>query len=133
MIANILAVAAGGAIGSTLRYLASFGVTNVLGGIAWAAALPLGTLAVNFLGCFVIGALSPVLGLMMPARPQLSLFLITGVLGGFTTMSSFSNETVTLWQGGQHALASGYAIGTLVVCLVAVALGRMLGQSLMRG
>ena len=69
----------------------------------------------------------------MPARPQLSLFLITGVLGGFTTMSSFGTETVSLWEGGQHALAAGYAIGTLVLCLVAVLLGRMVGQMVARG
>ena len=62
MLGNILAVAGGGAIGATLRYLASSSVTSLLGGASWAAALPLGTLAVNFAGCFVIGALSPALG-----------------------------------------------------------------------
>ena len=133
MLGNILAVAGGGAIGATLRYLASSSVTSLLGGASWAAALPLGTLAVNFAGCFVIGALSPALGALVPARPQLSLFLITGVLGGFTTMSSFGNETVSLWEGGQHALAAGYAIGTFVLCLVAVLLGRMVGQMVARG
>lgn len=132
MLGNILAVALGGALGATLRYLCSTGVTNLLGGIAWAAAIPLGTLAVNVVGCFAIGVLSPVLGALMPARPQLALFLVTGVLGGFTTMSTFSNETFTLWQGGQHLLAVGYAAGTLAVCLVAVALGHAVAQAALR-
>lgn len=132
MPANILAVALGGALGATLRYLGSTGVTSLLGGIAWAAAIPLGTLVVNALGCFLIGVLSPVLGVLMPARPQLTLFLVTGMLGGFTTMSTFSNETFTLWQGGQHLLAAGYAVGTLVVCLAAVALGHAVAQAALR-
>lgn len=131
MLGNILAVAGGGALGATLRYLGSTGVTNLLGGIAWAAAIPLGTLAVNVLGCFVIGILSPALGALVPARPQLTLFLVTGMLGGFTTMSTFSNETYTLWQGGQHLLAAGYAAGTLAVCLAAVALGHLVAQAVL--
>lgn len=131
MLGNILAVAGGGALGATLRYLGSMGVTNLLGGIAWAAAMPLGTLVVNALGCFVIGILSSVLGALVPSRPQLTLFLVTGMLGGFTTMSTFSNETYTLWQGGQHLLAAGYAVGTLLVCLAAVALGHAVAQAVL--
>ena len=123
MLGSILAVAGGGALGATLRYLASNGVTRLAGGIAWAAALPLGTWVVNVVGCFVIGVLSTWLTSLVPARPQLSLFLVTGVLGGFTTMSSFSNEAYTLWQGGQHALALGYVVATLLACLAAVAAG----------
>ena len=132
MLANIVAVATGGAVGASLRYLASSGVTRALGGIAWAAALPLGTLAVNVLGCLAIGALSVALAGLAPSRPQLSLFLVTGVLGGFTTMSSFSNEALTLWQGGHPALAAGYVLGTVAVCLAAVAAGHALGQALVR-
>ena len=128
MLGSILAVAGGGAIGAALRYLASSGISVVLSGVSWAVALPLGTLAVNFVGCFVIGALSPALSAMVPARPQLTLFLVTGVLGGFTTMSSFGNETISLWEGGQHVLAAGYVFVTLVLCLAGVVLGRMAGH-----
>ena len=131
MIANIVAVAAGGAVGASLRYLASAGVTRALAGVAWAAALPVGTFAVNVFGCLVIGMLSVLLGSLAPARPQLSLFLVTGVLGGFTTMSSFSNEALTLWQAGQHMTAFGYVVGTVLVCLSAVAAGHALAQLLL--
>lgn len=133
MAVNVLAVALGGGIGAACRYLLSSLVTRLAGGLAFAGSLPLGTLAVNVLGCLVIGFLAPMLASVVPARPRLTLFLVTGVLGGFTTMSSFSNETLTLYEGGQQALAVGYAAGTLVLCMAAVAVGAALARIVARG
>lgn len=132
MMLNALYVALGGGIGAALRYLTSSLVTRLAGGFTWAAAMPLGTLAVNVIGCLVIGFLAPTLASLVPARPKLTLFLVTGVLGGFTTMSSFSNETLTLFQSGQQALAIGYAVGTFALCMCAVAIGAALAGFVVR-
>lgn len=127
---NALFVALGGGIGAALRYLLSAVVTRASGNITWAGAIPMGTLCVNVIGCFAIGLLASTLAALDPARPRLTLFLVTGVLGGFTTMSSFSNETLTLFAGGQHALAVGYALGTFALCIAAVALGTACAHAL---
>lgn len=132
MLLNAAFVALGGGLGAALRYLASSLVTRLAGGLAWAASLPLGTLAVNVLGCLAIGFLAPALASLVPARPKLTLFLVTGVLGGFTTMSSFSNETLTLFEGGSQGLAIAYAVATFALCMCAVALGAAAAGLLVR-
>jgi CrcB protein len=101
-------IALGGALGSVLRYL-----------LVSAIGAPLGTLAVNILGSLAIGALFAGLG----AREGWQLFLMTGVLGGFTTFSAFSLDTLKLIEAGQTPQALAYVGASVALSLAAVALG----------
>jgi CrcB protein len=121
-------VAIGGALGSVARYGCSTLAMRLLG-----PAFPWGTLLVNVMGSFVIGMAA---AFAAGERPLLAgdarLFVITGVLGGFTTFSAFSLETVQLARGGAWEAASLNVIASLVACLGAVALGHLAGTALVR-
>lgn len=108
-------IALGGAAGSVLRYL-----------MVSAIGAPLGTAAVNVLGSFAIGVLFIVLG----SREGWQLLLMTGLLGGFTTFSAFSLDTLKLVQAGQPVQATVYVLGSVVLSLIAVAFGVALARSL---
>lgn len=118
-LAVLLAVALGGAIGSVGRYL----VSAVWMPAAGPHALPWGTLLVNVAGSFLYGLLFAVLTQYLPASGTLRVALLAGFLGGFTTFSSFSFETVRLFQEGQPGLAIGYVLASVLSCLLAVWLG----------
>jgi CrcB protein len=94
MLTRLLLVGAGGFLGSVLRYLLGSWVQTVFGG-----RFPLGTLAVNVLGCFVIGLLMGMAESRSVLSPEWRLFAVVGLLGGFTTFSAFSYDTVELWRG----------------------------------
>ena len=111
-----IAVAAGGALGSVAR----FGVGLFARGLA--PGWPWGTLAVNVLGSLLIGVLVGGFGLR-PASDALRLGLITGVLGGFTTFSAFSMETVEMLEAGNTVAGLAYVAASLVLGLAACALG----------
>jgi fluoride exporter len=113
MILTLSYVAIGGAIGSALRYLMVVGVGT-----------PIATLLVNILGSFAMG----VLFVMLANRSSLSPLLMTGVLGGFTTFSAFSLDALKLWEGGQTLQAALYVLASVVLSLVAVALGAALAR-----
>jgi fluoride exporter len=115
MIASLLQVALGGAIGSVLRFLA-----------VQALGAPFATLIVNVLGSFAIGLLFVVLGPRMQYGP----FLMAGVLGGFTTFSAFSLDTLKLVETGHVLQAAAYVLGTVLLSLIAVALGVALARGL---
>ena len=106
-------IALGGAVGSVLRYL-----------MVAAIAAPWGTAAVNVLGSFAIG----ILFILLDARVGWQLFLMTGVLGGFTTFSAFSLDTVKLLQSGQTLQAAVYVGGSVALSLIAVSLGVALAR-----
>ncbi len=114
MIPTVLQVALGGAIGAAARY----GVGVALfrpGGV-----FPLGVLAANVIGCFVMGLVVVYLG--QRAMSHLNPFLMTGILGGFTTFSAFSLEAYTLFERGQTGLAAlyvGLSVGLSLLALVA--------------
>ncbi len=110
-------VTVGGALGGMARLAVGDLAARWLG-----HAFPWGTLAVNVLGCLAIGALAPVLGWPMTASPAWSLLAIGG-LGGFTTVSSLSLQTLTLWQGRRHGPAVANLLVTLSAGLAAAALG----------
>lgn len=116
---TIMAVAVGGALGSVGRYL----VAAVWLPAAGPHALPWGTLFVNIAGSFLYGLLFAVLTQYLPASGTLRIALLAGFLGGFTTFSSFSFESVRLFQEGQAALAIGYVLASVTSCLLAVWLG----------
>lgn len=121
MIKSILLVALGGGVGSVCRYLLS-GAVNKLG----FGSFPMGTMAVNILGCFVIGLLFG-LSLKMPQfNGQWRLLLITGLLGGFTTFSSFSYESVSLLSERQFLYFFGYLGGSVLLGLLATWVGLIL-------
>ena len=103
-IQNALAVGAGGCLGSLLRY----GLILLAQRLAPLAGFPHATLAANLSGCLVIGALAGLADARGDFAPAVRAFLFTGVLGGFTTFSSFGYETLLLAREGQaiHALAN---------------------------
>jgi CrcB protein len=123
MIAPILQVAAGGAIGAVMRYLTGIGVVRLFGHTAF----PLGVLTVNVLGSFAMGLF---VGLAAQrGLTHLSPFVATGILGGFTTFSAFSLETVTLYERGAIGLAAAYVIGNVVLSVTALFAGLALSRS----
>mgnify|MGYP001612977123 CR=1 FL=1 len=116
---EILAVALGGGAGSVLRYLTKFVFSSVHGGIPWS------TLLVNTVGCFLIGL---TLGSIESERMSMSvgwrLFLVPGFLGGLTTFSTFSWESIELWRSGQFFSAVAYAAASIILGFIFAALGR---------
>ena len=113
----ILAIGIGSCIGGVCRYLLSQFIQN-----KFLSTFPFGTLGVNIIGCFLIGI---VFGLSERGNFTIvwRLFLATGLLGGFTTFSSFSNETVSLLRDGQLWHAFTYIAGSVVICLLATFTG----------
>lgn len=120
---SIALVAVGGALGTAARHLLSQVVPHVRG-------VPVGILLVNVVGAFVLGLLLERLGRAGPdtgRRLELRLLLGTGVLGGFTTYSALATDTVALLAAGDAGRAAGYALGTLVLGLLASLLGLWCG------
>ncbi|MBE6261484.1 MAG: fluoride efflux transporter CrcB [Prevotella sp.] len=113
MLRNILLVAIGGAIGSVCRYLLS-GI-NV-------ASWPWGTFAVNILGSLFIGLL---VGLVSKGivSPEIKLLLVTGFCGGFTTFSTFANESFSMMKAGDALQMALYLAASVVIGILAVWLG----------
>lgn len=125
----LTAVAAGGALGASGRYLV--GRLLAASGVSlW--GVPMGTLVANGLGCFAAGLLMGWLGARTPSSELVSAFLMTGVLGGFTTFSAFSFETLRLVQTGALNIALLNVGLNLFVSLVGVVLGWQLIQTLAR-
>jgi CrcB protein len=87
-------------------------------------------LLINVLGSFVIGVVGGMT--LSPARvgmpPEIRLFLMTGICGGFTTFSAFSLQTLDLLQAGELVPALGYAVGSVVLCVIATYCGWLLGR-----
>ena len=106
-------IGVGGFIGSILRYLLAQFVQG-----RFLSAFPFGTLVVNIIGCFVIGLIygASEKGAL---SAEWRLFLATGICGGFTTFSAFSNETVALLRGGQALYAAAYVTASILIGLAA--------------
>jgi CrcB protein len=103
MTANFLLVGIGGALGSMARH----GVGLAIARLSPARVVPYATMIVNLTGCVVIGVLAGlVAGQRLPMTPALRAFLFVGVLGGFTTFSSFGLDTFTLAQAGREGAAA---------------------------
>lgn len=115
MLTNLLHVVLGGGIGAGLRYLTNVGALRLFG-----PGFPVATLVVNVLGSFLMGMLVELLA--QRGGQRLAPFLMTGVLGGFTTFSAFSLDSMTLWQRGETVLALVYVGMSVVLSLAAIAL-----------
>lgn len=124
MLKNILLVALGGAVGGVARYLVSRAVQGTL-----LSTFPFGTMTANVLGCLVIGL---VYGLAdgdgAPVGADLKLLLTVGFCGGFTTFSTFMNETLTLARGGEALMSALYVGASVALGLLAVMAGFQLAK-----
>jgi fluoride exporter len=119
-------VCLGGAVGSGARYLVAIGAVRWIG-----VDFPWGTLIVNLAGAFLIGFVQEVAGARMLSEAS-RLLLGTGVMGGLTTYSAFSFESVRLVQAGAWRAASLNVIATTVLCLALCAAGIAAGRLLSR-
>ncbi len=124
----ILAVAAGGAAGSVARYLTVMAVGRLIG-----VEFPWGTPLVNVLGSFVMGMLFELLTLGWTPSEEVRLFAMVGVLGGFTTFSSFSLDVGVLVQRGDLVPAATYIMGSVMLSLIGLYAGMRLVRALATG
>lgn len=123
---NILLVGLGGFVGSASRYLVSGWVQNLVDK-PW---IPVGTLAVNALGCFVIGLLGGLAEVREIMHPNARMFVMVGMLGGFTTFSTFGYETFGLGRDGETMLALANVGVQVALGLFAVWLGYALARAI---
>ena len=122
---TIVGIAIGGAIGSVLRHLVQVQSANWLGD-----KFPYGTMAVNVLGSLLMGFLSIVLVERFSLPEEIRLAVLVGLLGGFTTFSSFSHETLGLIQQGNLASAASNVIFSIISCVIASLAGVTLARIL---
>ncbi|MEI8307055.1 MAG: fluoride efflux transporter CrcB [Chloroflexales bacterium] len=118
---NMFAVAIGAAVGANLRYLISTWAAQRFG-----SGFPYGTLLINVTGCLVIGVVLTLAATKFTLSEPLRLLIVTGILGGYTTFSSFGYETFAMIGGGNWVGAAIYLTGSLSLGLGAVFLGSVL-------
>jgi CrcB protein len=122
---NYLIVFLGGGIGSMLRHM-----VNVLCGRWFGLGFPFGTLAVNVTGSIVMGLFAGYFAFKGDAAQSWRLFLMTGILGGYTTFSAFSLDTMLLYERGEIGLALGYVLISVVISVFGLFGGLMLMRQL---
>ncbi|WP_099866574.1 fluoride efflux transporter CrcB [Pararhizobium haloflavum] len=122
---HTLLVALGGAIGASLRHLTSLAALRILG-----PQFPFGTMTVNIVGSFAMGVLVELIARRFGASSELRLFLATGLLGGYTTFSAFSLDTIVLWERGAATLAVCYVVASVLVSIAALVAGLSLGRAI---
>ncbi|WP_295809120.1 fluoride efflux transporter CrcB [uncultured Nitratireductor sp.] len=115
---HLLIVAVGGAIGASLRHLTGLAAMRLMG-----VGFPWGTLIVNLLGSFVMGAFVEWLARRVGLSPEWRLFMATGLLGGFTTFSAFSLDVAVLWERGDGLLAASYVLVSVFGAIAALFAG----------
>lgn len=118
-----LVVGMGGFVGAILRYGVTLWMQRLSPG-----SFPLGTLVVNMVGCLLIGVVFALVETRPHLSPTLRLFVMIGLLGSFTTFSTFGHETLELLRSGVWGLALANLLGSAVVGLLAVVAGRFLGR-----
>ena len=121
------------ALGSAFGGVARFWLSGVFAQ-RFGDTFPWGTIFVNITGCFLIGLIESLTGLggRWAVHPHARQFLMIGIMGGYTTFSSFSLQTLFLAQKGQLFYAAGNVVLSVVVCLVAVWLGYVIGTAVNR-
>lgn len=118
---RVLLIGMGGFVGSVLRYWLS----GLAQDLARASLFPWGTLAVNLLGCLVIGIVAELAESRGAFSAETRLLLVTGVLGGFTTFSAFGNETLLLLRDAERGLALANVLANVILGLACAQLGRV--------
>lgn len=114
----------GGGIGAAARYWLSGLIHERLG-----SGFPYGTLVVNIVGCFIIGFVMGSMQERFLSHPSLRLFLTIGILGGFTTFSSFSYETIAMLKDGEIAFASLNIFASVLCCISGTWIGLIVGKA----
>tara|TARA_B100000965_G_scaffold209381_1_gene175014 strand:- start:24 stop:392 length:369 start_codon:yes stop_codon:yes gene_type:complete len=122
-----VAVACGGAIGATLRFVISAAMQKV------AKGFPAGTMLVNVLGCLLLGLLLGATNDAKELSPAARNFLAVGLLGSFTTFATFSAEAIQLMRERQHAPVLIYVVGSVILGLLCVLVGHELALKFTRG
>ena len=123
MFSTVLLVALGGAIGAALRFLSGVAILRLTG----PQDFPLAIITVNVLGSFLMGVF--VVAAAHKGLTHLSPFVMTGILGGFTTFSAFSLETVTLMERGDYGAAGVYVAVSVILSIGALMLGLLMARS----
>ncbi|WP_298258334.1 fluoride efflux transporter CrcB [uncultured Litoreibacter sp.] len=123
MFYTTLQVALGGAIGAALRFLAGVGVLKLTG-----SGFPLAIMSVNIFGSFLMGLFVVIAA--KTSNTHLSPFIMTGVLGGFTTFSAFSLEAFTLFERGQTGAAGLYVLASVILSIAGLIAGVMIARGL---
>lgn len=122
---SYIMVALGGALGAAARHgINRFTLAH------WGAAFPYGTFIVNVAGGFLMGLLAAWFVARAGAGESWKLFLITGVLGGFTTFSAFSLEVALMWQRSDYGALLAYVCGSVLLSVLALFLGMAVGRAL---
>lgn len=121
----VLSIAVGGAIGSVLRHFAGKGALVLLG-----SGFPYGTLFVNVVGSFVMGVSIALFANVLNPSQEWRAFVTVGLLGGFTTFSTFSLDVVTLYERGEMGAAALYVALSLIVSVSALFAGMLIVRSL---
>lgn len=123
---NLVLVAFGGAVGSVFRYLVGVWAVRLFG-----PSFPWGTFAVNVVGSFFIGLMVEMIARRFDASAEMRVFIVTGIIGGFTTWSSFTLDTMVLLERGAALSAFAYLAGSLVISFAAVFAGLALGRAML--
>jgi CrcB protein len=125
---SVLFVALGGAFGSVFRYLVSTWTQTISKSIDF----PYGTLTVNLIGCFIIGFLAQLAEARGVFTSESRAFIFVGILGGFTTFSSFGNDTINLLRDGEAMNALANVGANVILGLILVWLGRIVAYRIWR-
>ena len=120
----VIGVALGGAIGASARYLIDRGIEERVDSL-----FPWSTFLINVTGCFLIGVLSIQLVDRHHIPAWIRIGIVVGVIGGYTTFSTFAQEGFTLFESRDVAVGLAYAAGTVVVGILAVYAGTLLGRT----
>ena len=120
MFSTLLSVAFGGAIGASARYLTGLAAARLFG-----AGFPMGTISVNVIGSFLMGVMFVALA---QSGEKSAAFLMTGVLGGFTTFSAFSLDAFQLYEKGEVAMAAIYVVASVLLSVLALIAGILLAR-----
>ena len=123
---RVAVLSVGGVLGVNARFWLGVAINR------WTSSqFPWATFTINITGSFAIGLCTAVLARWLP-HPHVRLLVIVGFLGGYTTFSSYSMESLTLWERGERGLCLAYLLGSVVAGFAAVVLGTILGRGLQR-
>ncbi|MEW7008363.1 fluoride efflux transporter CrcB [Lentilitoribacter sp. EG35] len=122
---NLVLVAVGGGLGASLRYLTGIAALRWFG-----PNFPWGTLVVNVIGSFLMGMIAEFIIRRVGVGTDLRLFLMTGLLGGYTTFSAFSLDAILLFERGALSAATGYILLNVIGAILALMLGLALARNI---